>query len=1690
MKPYRLHDGSVEREASNKLSAILDSVVIEEASKKAGNLLLNSSSSSSSSSLASSLSFSTSSSTSTVLAALESLRPGRDKKGGKVTATSSSEDDEEAGQAIPSSASSSSSSSSSGLSSMSSSYHRSDQTSAHEEPSREVHAEDADSEQEVKECLSELVRSVVDGEPLAPILGNQSTRSYYLHKAVPAQTNSKSSTSGSSEDEETNLLLSRKVKTNREQVKPIAQLSSTCTIELTKSQQLALLHYGDQSAVLRLARRSISASPTDQPSLAAISAEEPASLVWWPAKQAIDPKLKGGFGELAIGRIVRCLLDRNLIVWILADRREDRAPCEALETTLDDIALALDEPVDVGGKPANVNKAIGYSALVWLCPSERTAQTFKKSFESFVSENDCLNSWHLMDDRVSRLPASVSAIDQLVAKARGATGAHRIAPDYCSSIERDQRGKQVQVVSQSADYYTKSSELAPVTCLTNVTEPKRQLTQQQQSDGKVVNHGATGKDCSMLSRSTSVPTLSAQIEGARPGCEPEIDRVSSDKVKPGAMEALEASSVELELELDSPSREVRGSTTNELIGQNKNERQAVESPSAGGSGASKTNVVVRKEKEKDKRALKKSASGLDLSQQNLSSSSGLSSYYRNVASKVISNGQSRIKSFKDEMIKLNNRIPLSGSTSSAGRRLSMLILQNGKQNQDVVCDELATPSTAHTKDQERAEKSKRRGESSKRDNNELVGQQSSSSGRLNDSKACSSRDRNAKSNESTPAVRPRTSILKSKVNIDGGACDINNNQIEDAPRAISSCDYIDDQSRSALRSAEIKANSAQATKPKSILKTSKSVSNVSLTKELQVVGVEESPSNGRSHLGDGGNKRRHNSNIATRDNNAKRIDATSHNNNLLEDDCDYQDAHHHVVALRQNVKTARDGMRRRSTYSVAQLNLDELEDENEKEDTPSQLGGQHDFESSESRERAFERLRSRASCYDITRLMSKNGLQNQLNKLRSGSNSSVSGKLRQRRPALLINETACEKSENNEQLYGDQSQPTRRQASETGESSSSSANLRLAVRADDSNKLMKTKTDHHDGRQSPRESSRDYQPISTDIKANEPATQREVGGLKRSEFDPRSLRRLPSSGAHETAKRQTLHRAESLSRQAKVVSDSARSEGERHKSSQVSSTQHESPQSSKLARKESADIGSASSSESSSEAEDVDEPCKAESKKARNSSLTKTGPFSLLRQSFNQKTLSSMLRFPNRASMRISPAASGQSSNSSASEGSAGTDRKSATNDKSAALAIAEANLLAAKQLKQQAQRLKEQQKREQQQQSIETTELMMAAVQYNQQVQRHQQQQQQLFYQQQQQQQFAMAARGHLFDPTPIRIQQQMLQQFQRQQQLAYMSNLNSTQYMQQLTTAVMGPATGGSMVASVGGQHMLYMQAPLSGQPSMQPAGGYQRKSMLKSGSRVGAQLYPNQQMIPMSVNHHSSLNIVYSGGSGASQIPQLQHGYERRDQEHHLGNQVHSQSQPELSKSSLGASMRKTVKSMLINRSSFLSSSNTNNRTSANHDEPTKATDSVKLKSALKSGSRRDLVLNSEGSDGDGSSSDSTTTNTLAFGRASGTLNSYATTQVQPKSALKKGSRQSTSHRQSIDMSATSSSKLTSGNKSTTVHIQGKNHGQAIESGSRQRYTSATLSRSAATRQTMAQVPSGRKNVTFCSKLTSIQ
>lgn len=245
------------------------------------------------------------------------------------------------------------------------------------------------------------------------------------------------------------------------------------------------------------------------------------------------------------------------------------------------------------------------------------------------------------------------------------------------------------------------------------------------------------------------------------------------------------------------------------------------------------------------------------------------------------------------------------------------------------------------------------------------------------------------------------------------------------------------------------------------------------------------------------------------------------------------------------------------------------------------------------------------------------------------------------------------------------------------------------------------------------------------------------------------------------------------------------------------------------------------------------------------------------------------------------------------------------------------------------------------------------------------------------------------------------------------------------------------------------------------------------------------PQRQFIPMSVNHHSSLNIVYAPGA-----PIQQELFGQSDQ-------VCEQPRIRPKQSSLGASMRRTVKLFLNNKSHFRCSANNNRNEAAKSPEDSqqaplrqRATPPPGLKSALKSSQGRDLVLNSEGSDGDGSTSSDSTTTIIGAGSP-----------AKPVAKSTVGKQTSGKQDRTLASSGSSDSSLTSSCSSAKNCQTGgtrvaKRELERLKQDIFEAHTVTIGNDDANTNwsqfkaaQAQSAGPTSRKNVTFSTKLTSI-
>lgn len=352
---------------------------------------------------------------------------------------------------------------------------------------------------------------------------------------------------------------------------------------------------------------------------------------------------------------------------------------------------------------------------------------------------------------------------------------------------------------------------------------------------------------------------------------------------------------------------------------------------------------------------------------------------------------------------------------------------------------------------------------------------------------------------------------------------------------------------------------------------------------------------------------------------------------------------------------------------------------------------------------------------------------------------------------------------------------------------------------------------------------------------------------------------------------------------------------------------------------------------------------------------TKSEPPSFVRPSLGQRAMSSVLKFSARASMRIKSSIDSTSSDCSASEQQ--TQKSIEISEKDSALAIAEANLAAAKKLKQQALQLKKRQQQyknlESQQQQSSNAELLAFSSQYQ------QQQQHAAIAQQQAYQQMLASQFANVMDANALQIQRQLVaahqqrqQQQAQQQQLAMMAAAAAAaQYQHQQLSAAAAAAAAASVLPTM----------PLDGRymiPTQQQAQmfGQQRLACFNQPQQAFLHQQAAQQMIPMAVNHHSSVNVVYAGAN-----------YSHK--QHLAGNNCvapTSRKSGAMQKSSLGASMRRTVKSIL-------KSPLDQNKPPVGMNGEQYYLQQIAANQCLP---RNKLASYSDGSDGDGSSSDSTT------------------------------------------------------------------------------------------------------------------
>jgi len=687
---------------------------------------------------------------------------------------------------------------------------------------------------------------------------------------------------------------------------------------------------------------------------------------------------------------------------------------------------------------------------------------------------------------------------------------------------------------------------------------------------------------------------------------------------------------------------------------------------------------------------------------------------------------------------------------------------------------------------------------------------------------------------------------------------------------------------------------------------------------------------------------------------------------------------------------------------------------------------------SDNREQAFERLRLRASCYDITRLMSKNNtLQSQLAKLRTISES-------------------------------------QKQARE--------ANLRLHSTSNQDDKEHRA----------PDEGARKFSIRKTDSGSEEMITEHSIAGsISRSSRC--SVVLIGSSGRPQD--RTTLKKISAEEEEREEVKSKTLQPVRRQKSILKQTepvVRVKSP--AKLPKEEDEKSMSEVTASDESDTEVEESGDRAESDELKEA--PKLSKFSLLRQSFNQKTLSSMLKFSSRASMRIKAKVAPKliaddklpskiepkSLPEAASKGEGDSSMK--------ATKIPGSIIRSSKQ------------KQFHEEQLMAQAGLMITSSQQHIQQQHHQQQliqrqqQQQMIYQQH----YAAALQQHQ--------QQQVMMQRQQQQYAAYAyaNQYVATQQALLLQSVIspgpVGPPPPGVMpVPQIGHHYQHHSQQMLSLIPKSPQS--IARSNIKRSDSRIYSAHMPQPQqhpiVLPMAMVNHQGVNVVYAT---PSQI-----------------NQTHeTKSKPVATRgsSTLGASMRKTVRSILTSRAS-----NDNERQSSDKQSTRSAIENQQpshLKSALKSpkstpksrgilvniksNSTSTIALNSEGSS-DGDQSSSTVEDHFPIRQQQNGVTSY------PKSVLKK-TRQSYENSSSNQLGARSSIQLSSTKSSEKAQIVEKssedayNFKRSVASRSSRRSRSPTRlgvgsngdnfdsDRRMSTKTYEA--PNQKRNVTFSTKLTT--
>lgn len=1570
-------------------------------------------------------------------------------------------------------ASSASSTSSSGLSSMNSSAH---QSSASESMSSSLQQSPLSTEtldSEVSECIYQLVDSVVSGNMEHDL--TRDFKTFRLHEAVYAKTRSNATTSGSSDDDSQ---LDRGLKhtrrsTSHDTVNEIYNEDITVELELVKEFSLDI-----ESDQLKKHQTIISSIKRSIDSTTENKKESKFNNKWIgqikPSKSQINWSCPLDDSKLIKSRdlmlVDECLVDDCMVIWLLNSKYKAMSE-EQLETTLDDIAIALDEQPSCGEKRNNLIEI--KQAIVWICTNELDARRLRCNFHSYLNEvsRESIND---NDDSKGSIRQKKLDVDGLLSERllrrslpsekRGLRN-NRKSSLLSSSYEQQrmfqddikaskEEGKeQVKLFLDSkpfekgilANSNRQSMRARPTTSLetkaTSLTgqtlngindhqhhnhnhhrplELKSLANGESKSPAAIISKTTINEDQKHQRQQTKQTNSNENIVGSNGnsnGSKSSSSSESENKLKQIASDDAKAD----------PKNLLTKSAHQQVVKQQQQQQQQKHKQQHEQVDISKQTI------------LKKSISGIDLRASSDSASSsvtsvGLAGYYRDVASKVLTNGQSKIRKIKDEMI---SRIP---SSSTLSRRTSVVMGQSRSQFGGSVHN-LLQPS----------------------DDND--GADTTSTSVTMKPAASVSAIPYVESSILKPEAKPRTSILKSKQrcrSIGASSQDLSEALNSDYPRDSVTVNARCDSRNQPTNVQGVKdLRSIQKIKtPKSILKQpSKSTNYESISNDKQV----QTPSSLVKRS------------IYDKSSLVESISDTNNNIGSINDNNNY---HHQVSRLNLMANGSKDDIRRRSTYSIARIDFGTQERFTGKnnEFNDDQFEGEPETVSVRS---SFERLgKQRASCYDISRLMSKDGItQAQLEKLRSGS---IASKSRQRRPPLLL----AEESKTNEAEASRCDKLDKRTSIAVGDrpcsimidngkttSSGSDGMVRAKVGPTQLKRSLtigsQRKPDHfvHVSRIA------NIEPKSKDL-------EHRVQQEKKSEFDPRSLRKprpssISSQDSDEVEEKSIVMESSSNNRRplVRVTASTKKSNREESKKNQPETTK--------------TSLGNDSDEGSSTDVNDEEDESEDTIAPVQTSFSRKAGTFSLLRQSFKQSSLSSVLRFP-RASLRVKSITT--SSSKQATQPQATTinhkENSNANNDRNSALAIAEANLLAAKQLKQQAQKLIEQQKREREKQQLDQTSLILAAaaaVQYNQQIQR---QQQQILYQQAAQQ-FALGTpNGAQMYDHGIHMQHQMLiaqRQQQQQQSLAYISNLSSAQYMttaQQM--AVIGPIsqmpinhipasqhqipicmpTSQTIPVSANANHQISSTPGMYSQPMMKGRAKGQSQQKVQSSSHQNIyHQQAGQQLVPMSVNHHSSFNIVYSA---PSQVTSMQMQPQQHD--------VQSTSK----QLSLGATMRRTVKSILINRLQGASS----------HDSKSNL-------DRKRNDNSRVVVLNSEGSvdSSDGSSNESTPR--ASPPRLKGILcnNDAQSNHKSPvlKSALKKtyshteitSSSSSVSSCSSMDQSRESMHRSSSDKRSTLTKDQAMRYARQ----------SSMLDREHSQAHKSSTTSVGRKNVTFCPKLTSI-